>query len=351
MAYQTVFKRYELKYMITREQKDRILRTMEPYMVQDKFGRSTIRNIYFDTDDYILARHSIAKPDFKEKLRIRSYAAASSDSTVFVELKRKFDHVVYKRRVALPENFAMKWTQGFTCRLSSRTASSGTAGSMTASAAGGNGAGNLHRELSAVPPQMTSEISYFLNYYGTLRPAVFLSYDRLAYRMRDIPANGSGADTPAAQTGSDFRVTFDENILFRDYDMSLGSEIYGTSLLDEGKVLMEIKCSGGIPLWMTQVLSEEHIYKTSFSKYGTAYSRYIQPAMQREAAALRQIAVAAQAGSQNLSAGMGDSAASGRRVPAGTGRSTPAGMDSRYAGRHAHHSHRRAASWLHYLGA
>ena len=118
MAFQTVFKRYELKYMITREQKDRILRAMEPYMVQDKFGRSSIRNIYFDTDDYILARHSIAKPDFKEKLRIRSYAAASPDSTVFVELKRKFDHVEYKRRVALPENFAMKWTQGFAGRLS-----------------------------------------------------------------------------------------------------------------------------------------------------------------------------------------------------------------------------------------
>ncbi len=277
MAFQTVFKRYELKYMITRDQKDRILRAMEPYMVQDKFGRSTIRNIYFDTDDYILARHSIAKPDFKEKLRIRSYATASPDSTVFVELKRKFDHVVYKRRVALPKNFAMKWTQGF--------------------------AGRLGSELAALPTQMTSEINYFLNYYGTLRPAVFLSYDRLAYRMRDIPASVSGSDAPAVQTAPDFRVTFDENILFRDYDMSLGSDIYGTPLLEDGKVLMEIKCSGGIPLWMTPVLSEQHIYKTSFSKYGTAYSRYIQPEMQREAVALRQIAAAAKAGSQNAQAG------------------------------------------------
>ena len=232
MAYQTVFKRYELKYMITREQKARILRAMEPYMIQDRFSRSMIRNIYFDTDDYILARHSIAKPDFKEKLRIRSYAAASPDSTVFVELKRKFDHVVYKRRVALPENFAMKWTQGFAGRLSgiSRGNSpnaSGTAGSND----GSNGISC--KELAALPPQMTSEINYFLNYYGTLRPAVFLSYDRQAYRMRDLPA---------AQTDRDFRVTFDENILFRDYDMSLESDVYGTPLLDEGKVLMEIKC-------------------------------------------------------------------------------------------------------------
>lgn len=340
MAFQTVFKRYELKYMITREQKDRILRAMEPYMVQDKFGRSTIRNIYFDTDDFILARHSIAKPDFKEKFRIRSYAAASPDSTVFVELKRKFDHVVYKRRVALPENFAMKWTQGFAGR---------TAGSMSGKTVSGNSTGNLHSELSAVPPQMTSEINYFLNYYGILRPAVFLSYDRLAYRMRDIPAAGSDADMPAAQTAPDFRVTFDENILFRDYDMSLGSDIYGKPLLEDGKVLMEIKCSGGIPLWMTQVLSEEHIYKTSFSKYGTAYSRYIQPAMQREAVALRQIAAAAQTESENITAGMGTSTSSGRSALAGSGRRSRTGSDGRYAGRHAHHG--RAASWFHYLGA
>ena len=340
MAFQTVFKRYELKYMITREQKDRILQAMEPYMVQDKFGRSTIRNIYFDTDDFILARHSIAKPDFKEKLRIRSYAAASPDSTVFVELKRKFDHVVYKRRVALPENFAMKWTQGFAGR---------TAGSMSGKTVSGNSTGNLYSELAALPPQMTSEINYFLNYYGTLRPAVFLSYDRLAYRMRDIPAAGSDADMPAAQTAPDFRVTFDENILFRDYDMSLGSDIYGTPLLEDGKVLMEIKCSGGIPLWMTQVLSEEHIYKTSFSKYGTAYSRYIQPAMQREAVALRQIAAAAQTESENITAGMGTSTGSGRRALAGSGRRSRTGSDGRYAGRHAHHG--RAASWFHYLGA
>jgi hypothetical protein len=348
MAFQTVFKRYELKYMITREQKDRILRAMEPYMVQDKFGRSTIRNIYFDTDDYILARHSIAKPDFKEKLRIRSYAAASPDSTVFVELKRKFDNVVYKRRVALPENFAMKWTQGFAGRQSGIT--SRQAGITDSKTAVGNGANIPHKELAALPPQMTSEINYFLSYYGTLRPAVFLSYDRLAYRMRD-------AD-------SDFRVTFDENILFRDYDMSLGSDIYGTPLLEDGKVLMEIKCSGGIPLWMTQVLSEEHIYKTSFSKYGTAYSRYIQPAMQREAIALRQIAAAAQAGVQSAPAdmgdptgsgkmapaGMGDPTGSGKMAPAGTGRRNPADTDGRYSGRHARHR-RTASSWLHYLGA
>jgi hypothetical protein len=72
-------------------------------------------------------------------------------------------------------------------------------------------------------------------------------------------------------------VTFDDNILCRQEDLSLGSEVYGTAILPEGMVLMEIKCSGGIPLWMTKILSEEHIYKTSFSKYGTAYQTMIFP--------------------------------------------------------------------------
>ena len=159
MAFQTVFKRYELKYIITREQKAKILSAMAPYMVLDKYGRSTIRNIYFDTDDFILARHSIEKPDFKEKLRIRSYSQATGTSTVFVELKRKYDHVVYKRRIPMPESAAMEWTQGLNGRKTT----------------------DLDPNLAQTPfcdKQMHREIDYFLSYYGDLHPAAFLSYER-----------------------------------------------------------------------------------------------------------------------------------------------------------------------------
>lgn len=230
MAFQTVFKRYELKYMITIEQKAKILAAMEPYMELDKYGRTTIRNIYFDTDNYRLIRRSIEKPIYKEKLRIRSYKQATSESTVFVELKKKYDSVVYKRRISTNEKNAMDWI----CNKTS--CGSGT--------------------------QISNEIDYFLGFYENLRPAVFLSYEREAFYSKD---------------GSDFRVTFDDNILYRQEDVSLTSEVYGTPLLEKNKVLMEIKCSGGIPLWMTGVLSAEHIYKTSFSKYGTAYQKMIYP--------------------------------------------------------------------------
>ncbi|MBR4089851.1 MAG: polyphosphate polymerase domain-containing protein [Mogibacterium sp.] len=242
MGYQAVFKRYEIKYMITAEQKTRILKAMEPYMEMDRFGRSTVRNIYYDTDDFVLARHSIAKPDFKEKLRVRSYAKADAESTVFVELKRKFDGVVYKRRVGLREADAVKWM----------------AGSNDPAVIHGTDAGST---------QVTSEIEYFRGLYNGLKPVLYLSYDREAYRMKE------GAQT--ADGGSEFRVTFDCNIRCRENDLTLKSEAYGTEMLEEGMFLMELKCPGAIPLWMTEVLSREHLYKTSFSKYGTAYCRFM----------------------------------------------------------------------------
>lgn len=106
MAIQTVFERFELKYMLTLEQKEQVLCVMEPYMKLDQYGRTTIRNLYYDTDDYRLVQKAIERPVYKEKLRVRSYDRAEPDSTVFVELKKKFHSTVYKRRLALSEQTA-----------------------------------------------------------------------------------------------------------------------------------------------------------------------------------------------------------------------------------------------------
>ena len=102
MAYQATFKRYEIKYLLTRQQKQAVLQAMQPYMKLDQYGRTTIRNIYYDTDTYRLIRRSLEKPVYKEKLRIRSYQAAAPEDLVFVELKKKYKSVVYKRRLTLP---------------------------------------------------------------------------------------------------------------------------------------------------------------------------------------------------------------------------------------------------------
>ena len=236
MEYQNVFKRYEFKYIITQTQKAKLLKAMEPYMDLDQYGRTVIRNIYFDTDNYRLIRKSIEGPTYKEKLRIRSYDRAEPKSTVFVELKKKYQSVVYKRRLSLSESSAMNWILG--------------------------------EESFVEETQISKEIEYFLSYYENLHPVVFLSYEREAYY---------------SLSGDDFRITFDDTILCRQEELSLESDVWGIPILEEDKILMEIKCSAGIPLWLLHILSEEHIYKTSFSKYGTAYRTIIYPQLKEAA--------------------------------------------------------------------
>lgn len=224
MGTQMVFKRYEIKYLISKSQKEKILKAMEPYMELDGYGRSTIRNVYYDTDNYRLIRKSLEKPVYKEKLRVRSYRNVTAEDEVFVELKKKYKSVVYKRRVNLPNGQATDYLAGKT--------------------------------EAPVHSQITEEIDYFLEYYESLKPRVFLSYEREAYYTKEP---------------SEFRVTFDENILWRETDLSLETGVYGEAILQPGQALMEIKTPGNIPLWMVEVLSQEEIRKTSFSKYGNAY--------------------------------------------------------------------------------
>lgn len=235
MAYQAIFKRYELKYLLTEEQLQHVLRAMEPHMELDKYGDSIIRNLYYDTDDYRLIRHSIQKPVYKEKLRIRSYFRATEGVPVYVELKKKYKHVVYKRRLQMKEALVQKWLEGGEAPENS---------------------------------QIAREITYFRNFYPDLHPTIYLSYHRLAYYDKD---------------GSSFRVTFDTKIRARQTDLTLNSDhSVGVSLLPEGMTLMELKCAGAMPLWMAHALTEGKIYKTSFSKYGTAYAQMIFPEIKEE---------------------------------------------------------------------
>lgn len=224
MSSPTVFQRYELKYLLTREQKAAILSAMASHMEPDSFGRSTIRNLYYDTDTYRLVRKSLEKPIYKEKLRVRSYRTAGPDDEVFIELKKKYQSVVYKRRTGISEKDSADYLAG--------------------------------RIPAPKPCQITDEIDYFRQFYETLAPRVFLSYEREAFYEK---GNGS------------FRVTFDENILWRTTDLSLQAGIYGENILKPGQTLMELKTSGGIPLWMVDILTGQKLQKTSFSKYGSAY--------------------------------------------------------------------------------
>lgn len=226
MAYCSIFKRYELKYLITTEQYLRLKALTDEYMCGDRYANSDVNNIYYDTPDFLLVRRSIEKPVYKEKLRARCYGVADGDSEVFVELKKKYESVVYKRRILIKER-----------QLSE--ALSGSGGKT----------------------QIEKEIDYFIGHYPGISPKMVISYRREALQAKDDES---------------LRITFDREILWRDYDLSLKSGMYGQRVLDEGLVLMEVKTARALPLWLVRFLSENRIYKTSFSKYGTAYLHYLK---------------------------------------------------------------------------
>ena len=225
------FRRYEVKYFLTEQQRSALLPELEQYFRVDEYGLHTISNLYYDTDHYDITRESIDRPVYKEKLRVRAYGVPQKDTgQVFVELKKKYDHVVYKRRIALPVGEAQKFLEG----------------------------GPIPE---GVDPQIAREIQYFMECHQP-RPRVYLSYQRIAM---------AGIENP------ELRITMDQNLLWRteDLDLCLGS--YGQHILPENMTLMEIKVPGTMPLWLAQLLSRHQIYRSSFSKIGTCYSRFILP--------------------------------------------------------------------------
>ncbi len=234
---QSCFKRYEKKYLLTREQYEAMRVGMAAHTVPDEYGNYTIGNVYYDTPDYRLIRESLEKPVYKEKLRVRSYGVPDSGDKVFVEIKKKYDGVVYKRRIVMEARSAARYLRG---------------------AYGGDGS------------QISHEIDWFLSFYRP-EPKVYIAYDREAY---------------AGKEDAELRVTFDTGLRARSTDVDLRAGDYGAPLLPEELVLMEIKIPGTAPLWLSHLLSENSIFPTSFSKYGTYYQKFVlggkQSANQKE---------------------------------------------------------------------
>lgn len=224
MAHQFKFKRYEIKYLVSNEQRARIERAMAPRMIADEHGESTICNVYYDTPSHLLIRRSCEGPVYKEKVRVRSYGRYDAGKEVFVELKKKYDGIVYKRRVAQDLERANRMLAG----------------------------------LEQPADQVEREIAYTVERYGGLQPSCYIAYDRCAFFAKD---------------DREFRITFDRNIRWRTDRLSLAEDTDGEPLLDEGFSLMEVKSGGAMPLWLVNELTAMRLYKASFSKYGTAWVR------------------------------------------------------------------------------
>ena len=236
-----IFERSEIKYTVNDFQRAALLSALKDDLEPDPHGESTICNIYYDTPDFRLIRHSLEKPVYKEKLRIRSYGPAAPEQKIFLELKKKFDGVVYKRRISLPLDQAEAFLAGEI--------------TLTGEAAD-PAAGHAFRLAGYGDRQIAHELEYFRNYYGTLTPAVHLCYDRSAYYAKDDP---------------DFRITFDRNIRWETEHLRLTDEPAGAQILPAGQSIMEIKTRGALPLEVVRLISRLRIQKASLSKYGRAY--------------------------------------------------------------------------------
>ena len=220
-------KRYEVKYILSESQVSQLIESLKGHMEIDDYGLTSIASLYYDTPDYRLIRTSIEKPEFKEKIRLRSYGLATEKSTLFLELKRKAYGIVYKRRVPTKQIAVDKFF-------------------------------NYEGDICA-DGQIAREISYFRNYYKELVPSCLIIYDRTAYFEKD----------------GDLRLTIDFNPRYRVTDLNLTTSMEGISLLPKGYAILEIKVQEAMPLWLTSILSKYEMYKGSFSKYGEAYKQQI----------------------------------------------------------------------------
>ncbi len=222
------FERIEKKYLLNEEKYNQLMNRLEPYIKLDDYGLHTICNVYFDTDNFDLIRRSVEKPAYKEKFRVRSYGVPNDNSKVFLEIKKKYKGIVYKRRIQMDLSEAHDYL------------------------------------LNGVKPdlntQIFKEIDYMLNFYD-LKPKVYIAYDRMAYS--DIIGEG-------------VRLTIDQNIRSRDTKLSLKDGDEGEVLLPQGNYLMEIKVPGACPLFLSNILTELEIYPNSFSKYGNVYKRMLR---------------------------------------------------------------------------
>ena len=222
--YKEVFKRTEIKYLLTYDQYRKLLSYLSNIARIDQYGKTRINNIYFDTPDFSMIRTSLEKPLYKEKLRLRTYGRTGENTNSFIEIKKKFDGIVYKRRVSGSYRRAFDYLV--------------------------NGAKPLDDS------QISREIEGLKYVYDGLRPKMKICYDRIAL---------AGIEDP------DFRVTFDTNIQWDTESLDLMSDKCEHTILEEGRYMMEIKVANAMPKELSEKLSEFGIFPVSFSKYGRGY--------------------------------------------------------------------------------
>lgn len=264
-AFTETFKRKEMKYVLDRAQMQHMEGALRGRMVPDAFGRSRVSSVYFDTPERWLIARSLEKPLYKEKLRVRWYgsgagrhgagrvlfggaadgtgasgassaAGVAPDALVFTELKKKFEGIVYKRRVGTSAAAARAWAQGMPY------AEACAASPLPDAAA-------QAEALSACSQQIAREIDALRCRHAPLAPAALITCERTAH----------------VEPGSELRITFDEQLAGTPLGTASDRP---QALLPDGYAVMEVKSAGPLPLWLVHAMNACEARPRSFSKYG-----------------------------------------------------------------------------------
>lgn len=234
MALKRVFERREMKYLLSMADYLALRRLMGSYMQEDEYGRTAIMSLYFDTSDYQMIQSSMAGGDYKEKFRLRSYGTPDPEQPIFLELKKKIERVVYKRRISIPYRTIHQVISPGQIRV-------------------------IDRPLTANEAQIQREIQWVFDRYR-LEPKVLVIYDRIAmFKAND----------------AEFRVTFDFDVRYRTDDVTMADGSFGQPITADFDVIMEVKAMGAYPIWFSDIVNKLRLVRGRFSKYGYIYEHYI----------------------------------------------------------------------------
>lgn len=292
-AYSSVFKRVEKKYRIGAAERAVVEAAAGGPMAVDAYGRTRITSLYLDTPERSMIARSVEKPLYKEKLRLRAYGDAAgvalmgafgagpivrepgglplSDGEVetrvasglqapgaaaalpvFFGIKKKFKGIVYKRRLALTLPAALAFVSG----LPYEQACARWPLSDAALAAAA---------LSPATRQIARELEAAMDRWLPLVPSMGIACDRVAWAYRPEMLEEREDDE---LFDSELRITFDDCLEYLDCHRFRSP---WRPIIESSESVMEIKSAGPYPPWLVEVLSAEHIYPASFTKYGNAY--------------------------------------------------------------------------------
>lgn len=225
-----IFQRKEKKYILSYDKYNELMKYLDIYMTRDEYGLHTINSLYYDTNTYDLISWATRKPKYREKLRIRCYGTDYVNAPYFLEIKKKVNGIIYKRRVSLDFDETKEFIEN----------------------------GTLPAVDSFTDELTLMEVNRIRN--KKVIPSAMVNYDRIALFGNENP---------------DFRVTFDFNMRWRTDRLNFLTDDSGHIIAPEVDIIMEVKILKSYPLWFAKILSDLEIYPQSFSKFGQVYKRYI----------------------------------------------------------------------------